>query len=1771
MESLKLIIDGIKQTNCANEKDNSLLEIKHSFMMNGSVRGISERHEIDIKDDEIVEFIFEDDTTWLCDNFTIAELFPEQMAATNRSADGGLGGFVVPLNLPQNDSNQRNLLDTIALKVLNIFVNKAIEKEVSELAIDFENKQLENNKGLFKLDKNFELQTYNPKDDSLPYFLFIHGTFSSTEGSFGDLKNSEIWKFIQQNYGERVLAFQHETLSKSPLQNVVDLIEKFPNNIVLHIISHSRGGLIGDILSTYAHRSTDEGGFTKAHIELLKKEKNRQDDLDAIVIIDKIFKEKNIQVKKFIRVACPAGGTILASNRMGNFFNVSANLLGLALGSFSNPIFVALKNLLSAIINSKDNVEVLPGLEAQNPDSVFIKILNDTRDGIGINDNLIVISSNAETSFTLKGLVVITSKIFFSQRNDLVVNTDSMYMGVKRLGNIQYYFDEEAKIDHISYFKTDNTLSKLLIALKTPAGEIIPEFKIVAQNEVPSTDRNLIHDILGLENGELSSGKVLGKKPIVILLPGIMGSSLKRNNNDLIWIDYLDFAAGNLELLDINAKNITAPSIIKSSYQKLYDKLSDSYDVVTFSFDWRLSLNSSAEKLSEKITELLKYQQPIKIVAHSMGGVLFRDFIINFPSVWDKLKNTINFKALFLGTPFGGAFRIPAVLMGDDAIIKSLTKIDIFHTKLDLLNIFSQFPGVLCLLPLTTEGKHDFSKMEVWNELKSASNQPDLTLPSKSDLLEFGKYRDKILKERDHIDYSDMVYIAGKADATPYDYQVNKFSNSKKNQELVFLGTSEGDQSVTWESGIPKQMIDKNAVYYVNVTHGALANEPDLFQGIEEILIKGSTNIFSKSRPQLRGGNVISPMPAIINFDLSKAGIEATIMGTGLKNPPLSNQVTINVKVSNGDLMYSQFPLLAAHFKNDGILNAEKAIDGYLNKILTMRHQLNLYPSEIGTSEIFVSHNEYNHSAFKGAIIVGLGKFGELTRTLLAQTIEQGVCNYLLKLMLEKDINSTPEVGISALLVGCSYGGLSVENSVLSVVEGVRNANEKMKSMYKNEAMSINEIEFVERYEDRALSCYYALAKMANSDDRSIKIVLSNNTIKRLLGSKRRIVLDNVEEWWNRITVIKKHSDNEDDIPELTFSASSKGAREDEKPLFTNTPVLDQMISKISVQNNWTEDLAKTIFELLIPNDFKEQLKKKSSIAWILDKDTAAYPWELLQDTENNSKPFCINAGMVRQLRTGDSRQTVNLVTENKALVIGDPDLEGFVNQLPGALKEGETVAELLVNNNFTQTTKLLNKSAYEVIKGLFADQYKIIHLAGHGVFNEKNPKKSGMVIGKDLFLTTFEIAQMSTVPEFVFVNCCFLGSISGAAEEYYQNRYKLAASIGTQLIENGVKAVIVAGWAVNDDSALKFAKEFYGNMFEGHNFGESVMRARNKIYSKTENTWGAYQCYGDQFYKFSYNSPNQKFTPNYVIAEEAEIALSNLENALETGNFPYGNPIDSLTIISRAVDIAGLRTPTITEAEARIYSELGEYSMAFKKYKSLLKEEKASFSVKSVEKYCNIWTKMSVLDCLIITSREDSLKDIDKAIALLNGLLDLERTSERFNLLGSAYKRKAYLIDSADVQGKTDAYTISQENYKLAYEKNPNTYSLTNWITFNYILTDRNKLSEEDKHLKKAKEHLKNSFNEMDFWNLAYDSNIKLCELIIAIHLTKKKISKNESPEKEIIDSYKKLWKMAGTKGKKIGEIEHLQIIEDVAKLKGMQDVSDMVRSIIEQFQNII
>ncbi len=683
------------------------------------------------------------------------------------------------------------------------------------------------------------------------------------------------------------------------------------------------------------------------------------------------------------------------------------------------------------------------------------------------------------------------------------------------------------------------------------------------------------------------------------------------------------------------------------------------------------------------------------------------------------------------------------------------------------------------------------------------------------------------------------------------------------------------------------------------------------------------------------------------DFDLSLAESGNPLTGETSETNANQPETSLRVTISNGDLFYAKYPLIAGHFEDDGILYAEKIIDGYLNKALSRQHQLGIYPGPVGTSKLFSS----GQAGFKGAIIVGLGMPEDLTASELTKTVEQGAADYLLQLNSHARSAKSPDeadagIGLSSLIVGCGYAGLSIENSLKAIIQGVQNANGKVRNLKLKGARVIEHIEFVELFEDKAVNSLYSLCRIEKNESRLFRISMEEKKINTLSGSKKRIPKELEEGWWNRITVTKKASIDDKTIRCLNFSTSTASSQEKEQELPTTPILMEETIEGMSTNNQWTPERAKAIFELLIPNDFKDQLRRHGNIDWILDEYTASYPWELLQDSMADTKPMCVLAGMIRQLKAGHYRAIVKSTEKNNALIIADPDLQGFANQLPGALKEGKLVAEMLKEKGMNTTTSFKGNHS-EIIEKLFRDDYKIIHLSGHGIFNQDASKGSGMVIGKKLFLTTREISQMSYVPELVFVNCCHLGKTQGDAEEFYQQRYKLAANIGTQLIENGVKCVIAAGWAVNDEAATEFAKVFYNRMFDGYTFGESIKEARMIVYEKFDrtNTWGAYQCYGDPFYRFEHIPVGHKFyEKTYLIAQEAEADLENLLNEPEIARLPSGDYLKKLKEISKAVDDAHIRNSLITEKEALIYLDLREYDQAGKIFSSLSKTEDAPF-----------------------------------------------------------------------------------------------------------------------------------------------------------------------------------------------------------------------------------
>ena len=209
----------------------------------------------------------------------------------------------------------------------------------------------------------------------------------------------------------------------------------------------------------------------------------------------------------------------------------------------------------------------------------------------------------------------------------------------------------------------------------------------------------------------------------VILIPGIMGTELLKNYDDQseIWPNpsklifsitdnFLNDLALNADGTENSAKPMVLGDIIRGTdinilgyhYQShtfdgLIDELEkngyvEGKDLFVSSYDWRKSNADSAEKLKDKINEVLAETgaDKVDLVAHSMGGLVAKKYIADNSA--DKIDQLI-----FIGTPHIGApLAFKALMYGDDMGIRFGSSI-LSPSKVKYIS--QNMPGVYELLP----------------------------------------------------------------------------------------------------------------------------------------------------------------------------------------------------------------------------------------------------------------------------------------------------------------------------------------------------------------------------------------------------------------------------------------------------------------------------------------------------------------------------------------------------------------------------------------------------------------------------------------------------------------------------------------------------------------------------------------------------------------------------------------------------------------------------------------------------------------------------------------------------------------------------------------------------------------------------------------------------------------------------------------------------------------------------------------------------------------
>ena len=305
----------------------------------------------------------------------------------------------------------------------------------------------------------------------------------------------------------------------------------------------------------------------------------------------------------------------------------------------------------------------------------------------------------------------------------------------------------------------------------------------------------------------------------------------------------------------------------------------------------------------------------------------------------------------------------------------------------------------------------------------------------------------------------------------------------------------------------------------------------------------------------------------------------------------------------------------------------------------------------------------------KGAVIIGLGKVGELTPGSLTKTFTHALLEYTTKTVRSTcEADDSPlkvsKFAVSVLLIGTGAGGISVEDSIFSILRAIRQANNALKSSGFGEEMCINEVELVELWQDRVIEAAHALKRACTDPDLKGWFDCEKN-VRRIAGARTRLRYQEKKEWWQRLRI----TGNKDGS--LKFSAITGKARAEVSTIPTQRALVNKFIEQAIGNTTSNCEVGRTLFELLLPNRLKEQARDQQDLVIVVDEESARYPWELLEDRWSDGKtPLATNQGVLRQLETDMFREKVESNTGSAALVIGNPQTSHFVD-LPRSTEGG--------------------------------------------------------------------------------------------------------------------------------------------------------------------------------------------------------------------------------------------------------------------------------------------------------------------------------------------------------------------------------------------------------------------------------------------------------------------------------------------------------------------
>ncbi|MET0553573.1 MAG: CHAT domain-containing protein [Vicinamibacteria bacterium] len=1499
-----------------------------------------------------------------------------------------------------------------------------------------------------------------------PLLVLVHGTFSSTAGTFGRLftQHPQRVRALFAGHPGGVYALEHPTLGASPVANALALARALPRKSRVRLVTHSRGGLVAEVLARVA--SDPDAAVRSLGRGTDRALRQEVQELAGVV------RQGGIGVERIVRVACPSRGTLLASKRLDAYVSVFRWTLQLA----GLPVLPALVDFLGQVAQRRADPDEIPGLAAQVPDSPLVRWLNAA--DAPIPGDLRVVAGDLQGDSVTSWLKTLLSDAFYWTDNDLVVQTRSMYGGAPRSTGASFVLDQGGSVSHFNYFANERTAAAIVSAVLEPEPQ---DFRAIGPLSWAGGSST------GVRAARAAGAASDPARPAVFVLPGLLGSHL-RAGGERVWLGAR--AADGLERLRYtNGRDRVEPDgLVGHAYDDLVRFLSRTHQVIPFAFDWRRPLETVARMLADAVDEALAARratrQPVRLLAHSSGGLVARTMQLERPEVWKRLLAVAGARVVLLGTPHGGSWTPMRVLSGDDTFGNVLTAAGAPFATHAARDLMAQLPGFLQLQAGLAERELD--RAGTWRALAAADLASALrrsgwhALRLQEDAYRWGvpaqKVLDAAVRLRRRLDAQDLsayqrqlVQVVGQARVTPAGFDVT-------DGEVFYLDAVDGgDGRVPTE----RSLLPGVPAFRVDAGHSDLPGVREAFKAYLDLLHTGTTERLPRitARAATRGGDAgrVRSRPSREGLSSEPPAGTRDVYAESVPAPAPDGQprqTVLRVSVVNGDLSFVRQPLLLGHYRSSLLTGTERVMDRLVGGVMQDALAAGLYPEPPGSHQVFVNgsvdpDNPWRLPRPEAVVVAGLGEEGNLRSSELVDTVRQAVVAWVQR----KTEGSARAAGgvpvaleLSATLLG-SGGGIAVARSAQLVAQGVREANERLAG---SGWPQIGHLQLIELYLSRAGEAWRALRMQATAAPDAYAV---DDQVRESAGALRRPYDDGYRgAAYDQISAVTRTSAHGEAA--VAYTVSTRRARTEVTAQTTQTALMRALVTSAATDRNPDPQVGRTLFQLLVPTVLEPFFGDTTDMLIELDDTTASIPWELL-DTGARSgadtRPWAIRAKLLRKLRTEVFRQKPrDAGAAASALVIGEPRCDhDLYPELPAARAEAREVFETLSSAAGTLAVDPVplirsdepddeGHDAQTIVKKLLERDWRIVHVAGHGELPERigpAPEKEGdppqaygnprgVVLSGGAFLGRNEIESMRVVPDLVFVNCCHLAArgddrLLGAAAD----PPRFAAGVADALIRIGVRCVVAAGWAVGDEAARVFAATFYKALRRNERFADAVAAARAAAMKEGGNTWAAYQCYGDPDWRLGKWAPQQQPVAEELAGVGSQEGLVNaLESLAVKSRFQGADPAQQADRIRHLeARFAGCwgGSGRIAEAFGTAWLAAGGSQRALDWYERALRASDGTASFRVFEQLANVRAGLALsalpehADAAALAAARTAIADV---VGRLSALAALHTTMERESLLGSACKRLAMLAARAgDAAAEAEAIGRMVAHYAAA------------------------------------------------------------------------------------------------------------------------------------------